>query len=117
MDAPMLNIYFAGITLKLIQANIITVEQIHESFSLDTMIDKKFKKDQIFGRRADYLANLIKLDNTVSCDPTLFLLEDANAEDWRAHYVTCFLESIKAEFSVFVVNICIKKTRRFDELP
>jgi len=86
MDVPMLNIYFAGITLKIIQANIIKVEQIHECFSLDTMIDKKFKKDQIFGRRADYLANLIKLDKNVSCDPMLFLLEDANAEEWRAHY-------------------------------
>jgi len=83
------------------------VEQIHESFSLDTMIDKKFKKDQIFGRRADYLANLIKLDNTVSCDPTLFLLEDANAEDWRAHY-----GSNEERTPIRVLFVCTSNTCR-----
>jgi len=85
MDVPYLISYFGATTLKLIQAGTLTVLEINEALKKDATIDT-MKTKKKFGRRADYLAFILRIDSNITHDPSDFLLDGADVSEWKAEY-------------------------------
>lgn len=85
MDVPYLISYFGATTLKLIQQGTLTVVEVNESLKKDDRIDTAKTKKK-FGRRADYLAFILKRDSSIAHDPSDFLLDGADVSAWKAEY-------------------------------
>jgi len=85
MDVPFLIQYFGALTLQMIQKGTLTIVEINTCLKKDAMIDKQKTKKQ-FGRRADYLAFILKRDSSIAHDPADFLLDGANVSEWKEHY-------------------------------
>lgn len=85
MDVPYLINYFGSTTVKLIQAGTLTAVEVNEALKTDDRIDTAKTKKK-FGRRADYLAFILRVDSSITHDPSDFLLDGADVSAWKAEY-------------------------------
>lgn len=86
-DAPRLNEYFADMMIHVMRAKMLTLSELNELLQKDVNIDKRPRKNQPFGRRAEFLAFLLRQEPKLVWEPADFALDPDKIADWRKHYM------------------------------